>query len=413
MAFYGVAVSLVPVVMGLFCKGGGLAFSACLATGLAVGAAAVAGLLLAGYGLLSRRADTERTRDLVNWLTIAFSVAVPVGYMLIHRWMDRTRGLSLPLGRHAWLAWLPPVWAAGAVEALLGSRDPLSLRLAASSVAALLAAAAAWAAVGRIGLFRLVAPSSPPRRERAVPRAGRLAWLRPWFSTPASWGVFRLLLAYLRRDRGTQARILPQFGVSAAFLAVSALQDLGDPWAGEPSSFMTFFVACHAAMTCAWVPLLLRFSEQWEASWIFAAAPGATLADLSRGLQRATLLLLMAPCFAAVWLYFALRWGSGLHALLHALPPFLGSVALMDVALIWRRPVPLSCRYVKGEAGTRMAITFTLMGGFALLWVLQQSLAGSLALTGLLILAELAGLFAMDRILAERLSRRSVVLADL
>ncbi len=205
-----------------------------------------------------------------------------------------------------------------------------------------------------------------------------------------------------------------QFGMSLAFLIVSCFQkDLGDPWAGGKTSLMAFFVASHAAMTCAWVPLLLRFTEQWEAAWIFAVAPGATLADLTRGLQRATLLILMAPCFAVVWLYFALRWGSGAHALLHVLPPFLGAIALMDVALMWRKPIPLSCRYVKGEMGTRMAITFTLMSGFAVLWLLQQVLAGSLPLTGLLIGLELSAVFFMDWRMTATLSRSSVALADL
>ena len=179
------------------------------------------------------------------------------------------------------------------------------------------------------------------------------------------------------------------------------------------AGFWPFFVAIHPALTCAWIPLLLRFSEQWEAAWLFAVAPGATLSDMARGLHRATLILLMAPVFLATWLVFALAWRQPAHALLHVLPPFLGTIALMDLALIWRKPVALSCRYIKGEGGTRMALTFTLMFLFLGLGVVQSLCAGSLPLTGLLIGVLLTLVFALDWILVSVLSGRAIAVKDL
>lgn len=412
VAFYGTAVSLGPVALAV--RYGG-AFSALLAAAIALGTAAAGGILLSFYGFVLRRVSPERSRDLLNWAMILFSVAVPVLYMLLSRWMDRGQlTVTLPLERRPWMQALPPVWLAGGLEWLLGARDSRNALLAALSALVVLVAARSWMRLGQQGLFRLSAlPEGRPGAE-ARRNARGLRWLRPLFATPAEWGVFRLLLTYLRRDRGTRARLYPQFGMSIAFFLVAALQDgFADPWNGEGREGMAFLVALYPALTCAWVPLLLRFTEQWEAAWAFAVAPGATLADLSRALHRATLLLVVAPLFAMTWGFFLWQWGNGLHALLHVLPPFLGAVALMDVALIWRRPVPLSTRYVKGETGTRLALTFTLLLAFLVLGGVQQAAAGSLPLSLLLLAVELTAVFGLDWVLTETLTKRSVVLADL
>jgi hypothetical protein len=210
--------------------------------------------------------------------------------------------------------------------------------------------------------------------------------------------------------------------MALAFFLITVLQPHADPWAGgeaaqagpaDPVEWMIYLAVFYPAMTCAWIPLLLRFSEQWEAGWVFAVAPGASMADMARALQRAVLLAVVLPAWAGTWLFFALLWGSPAHALFHTLPAFLGSLILMDVALLWRKPIPLAARYVKGEAGTRMAISFTLMGAFAALGFLQRHLGGNLPQTALAAGGLLALAAALDRILGAALSRRPIVLADL
>ena len=417
--FYGVAVSLIPLGMAPLVPGGGFAFAAWLAAAVVLGTLAVAGLILALYGAVLRRLNLERARDLLNWLTILVSALVAATWLLTSRWMDRQglTHLTLSLDQRPWMAWLPPVWFAGAVEAALGARDHLTLALAAAAGSALLAGAAAWAGVARWGVLRLSAEAAPRRETEGVGERpsgpDRLAWLKPLVGTAAAWGGFRLLLTYMKRDRGTRARLYPQFAMSLAFFLICALQAHPDPWAGGKAGPMIFLAVFHPAMTCAWIPLLLRFSEQWEAGWVFAVAPGATMGDMARALQRAVLLTLILPSFAVTWAFFAVLWNSPAHALLHVLPAYLGTLALMDVALLWRKPVPLACRYVRGEAGTRMAITFTLMGAFTALGFLQDLLAGQPVLTWLMVGGLLLAAGILDRTLGAVLGRRAIVLADL
>lgn len=422
--FYGVAVSLIPLGMAPLVPGGGFAFAAWLAAAVVLGTLAVAGLILALYGAVLRRLNLERARDLLNWLTILVSALVAATWLLTSRWMDRqgVTHLTLSLDQRPWMAWLPPVWFAGVVEAALGARDRLTLALAASAGGALLAGAAAWAGVARRGVLRLsveAAPRNEPESEEGrVASSGpdRLAWLRPLVGSAPAWGGVRLLLTYMKRDRGTRARLYPQFAMSLAFFLICALQAHPDPWAGGKAGPMIFLAVFHPAMTCAWIPLLLRFSEQWEAGWVFAVAPGATMGDMARALQRAVLIALILPSFATTWAFFTVLWGSPWHALLHVLPAYLGALALMNVALLWRKPVPLACRYIKGEAGTRMAITFTLMalmGAFAALGFLQNLLTGQAALTWGLVCGLLLAVGVLDRLLGAVLGRRAIVLADL
>jgi hypothetical protein len=419
VGFYGLAVTLIPLGMAPLVPGGGPAFAAWLAVAVVLGVLALAGLILALYGAVLRRLNLERARDLLNWLTILVSALVAATWLFTSRWMDRQglTQLTLSLDQRPWMAWLPPVWFAGAVEAALGARDRLTLALAAAAGGTLLAGAAGWAWVARRGVLRLEGGAVPgsATEEGGILTSGRdrLAWLRPLVGAAAAWGGFRLLLTYMKRDRGTRARLYPQFAMSLAFFLICALQAHPDPWAGGKTGTLAFLAVFHPAMTCAWIPLLLRFSEQWEAGWVFAVAPGATMGDMARALQRAVLVAVILPSFAATWAFFAALWGFPGHALLHTLPAYLGTLALMDVALLWRKPVPLACRYIKGEAGTRMAITFTLMGAFTALGFLQDRLAGNASMTWLLVGGLLLAVLVLDRLLGAVLGRRAIVLADL
>ncbi len=422
VAFYAVAASTFPVFMGLTAPGGGLRLSVCLALLIPLGLLAWTGGVLALYGAVLRRMRLDRARDLLNWVTIAFSVLVPVVLMMARSWMER-RGtsVSLDVERHAWLAWLPPVWMGGLADRLLGADDPLTRTLAwrASIFLGAGILAGIWAlATGVLTLSeRSDGTGKGTAPESAVgarpPSPDRLAWMRVLLPSPASWGVFRLVLAYLARDRATKNRIYPQFGLSLACILVYAFRKGADPWAGGEADTWAFAAVYYPAMTCAWIPLLMRFSEQWEAGWIFAAAPGATLADLALALKRASVLLLLAPCFLITWGFFAIRWGSPFHALLHSLPPFLGTLALMDVALMWRKPIPFACRYMKGDTGTRMAVTFTVMGAFTALGFFQGLLVTTPGQAGLLIAFLALAAVGSERVLASRLASRGVVLADL
>ena len=421
VGFYGLAASSFPILMGFLVPDGGAAFVGLLALMVPAGLLAATGGVLALYGFVLGRMRLEKARDLLNWVTIVFSILVPVSVLLLRGWMDRSGlSISLDLERHAWMAWLPPMWLAGLVDFLLGARDPLTRHLAleASVLMCVGFLAGIWALAN--GVLKLsdrpgASASGPEVATADPPRPDRLAWMRPLLPTTASWGVYRMILAYMARDRGTKARLYPQFGASLAFLAVYAFRKGGDPWmvGGGNAGSWAFVAAYYPAVTCAWLPLLLRFSEQWEAGWTFAVAPGATLADLAAALKRATALALLLPSYLLVWLYFACRWGSPLHATLQVLPPALACLSLMDIALMWRKPIPFACRYMKGEAGTRMAITLTIMTLFTGLGFLQAAMAGNLAFTGWMIAGLFAATVVTDRLMAGYLSGRGVVLADL
>ncbi len=419
VGFYGLAVTLIPLGVAPLVRDGGIAFAACLAAAVVLGTLAVAGLVLGLYGAVLRRLNLEHAKNLLNWLTILITVLVTAIGMFTSVWMTRQgmRHLTLSLDLHPWMAWLPPVWLAGAADAARGARDPVTLMLTARAVGMLLAGAAAWAGVARLGVLRLSVEAVPKADGEAGPTAAsrpdRLAWLRPLMGPAAAWGGFRLLLTYMSRDRGTRARLYPQIAMALAFFLVCALLPHPDPWAGGKAAGWVFTAVFFPAMNCAWIPLLLRFSEQWEAGWVFAVAPGATMGDMARALQRAVLLAVILPSFAATWAFFTVLWGSPAHALLHVLPAYLGTLALMNVALLWRKPVPLACRYLKGEAGTRMAITFTLMGAFAILGFLQSALAGNPVMIGVLIGGLLLAALVLDRTLDAILGRRPIVLAGL
>jgi len=408
------AFNLVGFFAGAMTGDGSWLFPPIHAISTALEALFCAGVVVMGYQLCLRWFGREKLDGIMTTVQVLFAVAFVLGTQVAPQMMGRYHGrMELRAGAW-WINFLPPAWFGGFDDALAGSGGGGSWVLAALAVAA--TSAVLWLAFAKLaryyeaGLQTLgdtpsVKPSQKTRRRRfgALVNAPPLRW---WLRNPVSRASFLLTAAYLMRDRDVKLRIYP--GV-APMLAMPVIFVLRDP-TRSGGGFGTAFGAIYLGLIPLMALNLLQYSQQWQASDLFRAAPISGPAQLCHGARRAVLCFLTLPLL----LLFALvAWwitGEDRSQLLLFLP---GLIALPVYALVpslGGRGVPLSLP-IEEAKGAKRGLTMVAvmlvsmpMAGIAL-WAkrggwLQWFLAGEVILA--------AGIYAALRAHLARVRWRSL-----
>jgi hypothetical protein len=305
---------------------------------VASGAASAFAMLTtaAGVGLLGLPRTTARLQALTTTVkSLAFGLLV-LSVPFVFRLSD--------LGGHLangapWIWLVPPAWFVGLERALMGSRDPLTVSLAATAVVAL-GVAAASVAVLYTHLFRhferlvLRPPVLAPANERARrphPRPGAPAYL-----------AVRLFTERTMRRGGLYQGVL--IGLTACGCGVAANGLMGDNWT-EAALWAPFAVmfACGLGVRAS-----LALPTEHRANWVFRSTEDERMrADQLRAVNdlAAWWLALPPTVLTLPWLWAALRWQALVAA---AVVLVVGLVAVHAVLFDWRR-IPFTCSYLPGK----------------------------------------------------------------
>lgn len=306
-----VALSLAPAVIGSTMLGGGPRFGVAYLPIAVVACGWIAALAVLFYTAAIRLVGQEK---LTSWITYFHTVATVVlvlGYIFLPRALEGDP-TALTLGRGWWIFLVPPAWFAGAVElataGTVAGNASLALLALASTVAIAIGAANTISLDHSSKVAELAAAPAPTRpEERRETTRWRMSWLAAALCrTDVERAGFELMARYMQRDRRLRSRIYPAFGLPlAAYLygllshgpmSPFAPSDPDSPIAarellGFYSVFMTFFFT--STMTQ---------SEEWQASWIFYAAPIESRAGLLIGARKLVIGRFVVPFFAALGL---------------------------------------------------------------------------------------------------------------
>ena len=289
-------------------------------------------------------------RERLEGLMTTAQVLIAVGAMLSGQILPRIHLEQMARFSEAawWIVLLPPAWFAGIDDALAGSGAATSWLLAGLGVLATIVVV--WVAFGKLAqnyatglqtLNETVSRRSPKQAQRrwvkALVETPPLCW---WLRDPIERASFLLAAAYLLRDRDVKLRVYPGIAPMMILPFCFMLPAAGKGPAGS-SGFGISFAGGYLGL----IPLLgismLQYSQQWQASDIFRAAPIFGPGPICRGARRAILCLLTFPAVAAFALFAAVILPDKSHLLL-LLP---GVIALPIFALLANlggKGVPLS-----------------------------------------------------------------------
>ncbi|MFO1458556.1 MAG: hypothetical protein U1G08_04040 [Verrucomicrobiota bacterium] len=352
------ALNLATFVVGCFAPDSGWRFLPVHAVSVVLEALFCSGSVVLAYQLCLRWFGRERLEGLMTTAQVLLAVvAVAGGQVVPQLLMHQGRHVRLT-SDHFWMALLPPAWFAGFDDAMAGSGSVSSWAL---GVLALLSTGGVlWLAFARLssqygsGLMALAEAKTP------APQRGGRRWLHQlvqippvswWLRNPVERASFLLTAAYLLRDRDMKLRLYPALAPMVIMPVIFLMRDTGE----GGGAFGVAFAGSYLALLPLLSLELIEYSQHWQASDIFRAAPVSGPAPFCNGSRRAVLLLLTVPAILGATLITGVLTRDPARLVL-LLPGILALPVYAMIPCVRGRAVPL-CRPTEEAKSARRALT--------------------------------------------------------
>jgi len=366
------AFNLAGFLVGIWAQGGTWRFPFVHAMSTTMEALFCTGSVVLAYQLCLTCFGRERLEGLITTAQVIVSIAAVLAGQVVPRVLFQAGTMMRIQATSAWTWALPPAWFAGFDDALAGSGARPSWWLAAGAVVATVAVlGTAFGLLARSYQHGMQALNETISHRTAT--RPRRRWLDKLVNhPPLSWCLrdsvsrtaFVLTGAYLFRDRDVKLRVYPGIAPMLVLPIIMMLQTrtVGAlaKGGGGASSFMLAFGAGYLGLIPLLALGLLQYSQQWQASDLFRAAPLSGPAQLCRGARWAVLLFLTAPLL--VLFGGVLYWFVGPSRLfLLVLPGILALPIFSLVAQLRGAGVPLSRATEEAKSTGRGLIMIAVM----------------------------------------------------
>ena len=311
------------------------------------------GLMMMFVGYLTKLHSKERLRTIAQYAQLAFSILFPAIFILGSQFFSELL-LKKVLSFIKVFYFFPNGWFAGAVSLTLGNAHRQFLILTALAVASTVLLV--------IGPLRSIAKSYSKylaslleaRKTRNSQLRVKTSILARLFKRRETYTGADLVSAYLRRDRTTQLRFFPELGSLVIILII--LFKEGDFFLNWIGKSFTIWLALGASTLFFFIGLGLigpflgqiRYSEHWNATWLFRCAPLTATHALWRGAQATALVYIVFPytllLTAVATFFWPPFWGG-----FYLLP---GLIGLLCYVVFHPKPgsgLPLSQEYVQSK----------------------------------------------------------------
>jgi ABC-2 type transport system permease protein len=262
------------------------------------------------YLLILKLFDGEKLKDIINYVQIALSVFIAVGYQLIGRAFSFDQ-LKVAFTPGWWQSAVFPIWYGASFEWVMkggGSAALISL------------AVLAWV-VPLIALFVYV--KLMPAFERNLMKlseqqaVGRGYRLQAWSDRLArvvcrgreERAYFRFASKMMGSERDFKLKVYPTIGMSLVFpflIIVNVLRSEGLEAVSSSRLYLTIYMS---AILIPSVIMMLKYSGRYKGAWIFKAAPLQDLTPYYRGTLKAFAVRLLLPVYMLLCLAFILLFG--------------------------------------------------------------------------------------------------------
>ena len=388
---FGMAMAVVPAILGIWTRGGGALFPALFLPLSALQLLFVTSFFLMLYSVAVRFIDPERVKSIVFYVQLALNVSIFLGYQFVIQFTRQIAALGLD--RHpAWLYACPPAWFAAPMGMHYDElHASYAIQIAVGIAATIATLALCFRRLSVTYLERMQATAEAPASARGgAPARGSRAARLMMVRSPIERVGFDFVNAVLRNDRMARMRAYSTVAMMGALMIVYALREggLADPY-GPEIAFYTYMMQAMFLMMMAMLLLNIRHSQQAKAVWFLYVAPVRDYGLFHRGVKKAVFARIGVPLYALMFAAGCAYWPVA-HAALFTASGLIMAFAVMHAFSLMVYEVPFSRENVKGEQGVTMMVALLAMPVAGVLAVLQAFLARSIPLTA----AAMAGVLA-------------------
>lgn len=334
------------------------------------------------YTTLGAGGLLDQARGLLAWVQILGIMALFYGGQLMLRNADGS--VELFAARPPdWVRALPTAWLAELV-ARAGRASWSDVAPTLAAVTATCAGLVALAGLRIAGVWRRVSIGSLRAQGDVALEVGVGTTSSSAGTTNrAERAAYWLVRTMVRRDQELALRCWPAFGLALAAVVLGVATDqLADPYAAEgPVTVLSLSVYVLLAGAIPGLYQNLRFSRDFEASWLIRTAPLGDRSAWARGVRSALRRTFWAPALAVLATAIALTWRAPLDDVLFVLMCALvveGAARVSEVMILSGPPFDRSMARGSAASGVPVATAVT-TGSAAFVAGLQYAIGPHLA----------------------------------
>ena len=307
------------------------------------------------YLLLMKISSGEHFRDIILYFQIFMAAFAMGSYQLLPRLIefDSLKNFTFPI--QWWTYLVPPAWMAAPIDAAV-TGDLSSSKLVLSLLGLLVPVMSVVIVIRFLapGFSRSIArmeiagsSGDKDQKKRGERRNVTAFFSRLLTFNPAERAVFQLSWRLSSRDRKFKLKTYPTFGYMLIIAFVLTLIDEGTILQNLQALPSTQKYIIFLYIGCVLIPIVVlaqRFSDQYEAAWIYHALPFSRPGDILKGSLKAIIFKYGLSVFIPHVILVILVWGPQVidDIVLAFMNLIISSLVL---AFIGKSDLPFSRRY--------------------------------------------------------------------
>ena len=261
------------------------------------------------YLLILNFFDGERLKDIINYVQIALSIAITVGYQMIGRSFYVIR-LHIVFHTAWWQAAVPPFWFGSTFEWIMrGHASPLLILFSTLALIVPIISFAAYIQLMPAFERKLQKLSSNEARGGMRKRAWLQAVSRIICRSNEERAFFGFASVMMAREREFKLRVYPSLGFAMVFPFIFIFNSAWSNGLKDLASSRWYLSIYLSALMIPSVVMTLKYSAQYKAAWVYRTAPVQSIAAIFKGTIKAFLARLFLPIYLVESIVFVATFG--------------------------------------------------------------------------------------------------------
>ncbi|HAQ06823.1 MAG TPA: hypothetical protein DCR24_04575 [Bacillus bacterium] len=309
MLYITLAITLIPLIVSLFTQG--IFFTLLMIGSLVLLDIFIIALTAMLYLFILRYFDGEKLKDIINYVQIALSVAIMIGYQVVARSFEFVN-LKYQIDFAWWQLFLSPMWYGGLFELLMADKYKIGHIL--------LAVLAILGPVVSIILYLKLIPEfesnlqklSSQTSMKKSRRPSRLFSAMPFLISKEEMPFFRFAGIMMKNERDFKLKVYPSLGFALVVPFVFLFNSYSVSSFEEMTAGRSYLTIYSSLMVIPAAVVMLAHSGSYKGAWIYQAAPVISHSTLNKATLKAFIIRLFLPLYSFLTVIFLMIFGMGI-----------------------------------------------------------------------------------------------------
>ncbi|MHB1682237.1 MAG: hypothetical protein ACYCYO_05330 [Bacilli bacterium] len=261
------------------------------------------------YLLILNFFDGELLKDIINYVQIALSITITVGYQMVARSFSVIQ-LHIVFHTAWWQLAVPPFWFGSTFEWIMrGHVSPLLILLSTLAIIVPIISFAVYIQLMPAFERKLHKLSANSAGGGMKKRSLVHAMSRIIYANNEERAFFRFASVMMAREREFKLKVYPALGFAMVFPFIFIFNPAWSNGLKDLASSRGYLSIYLSALMIPSVVMMLKYSAQYKAAWVYKTAPVQNVAAIFKGTIKAFLMRLFLPIYLVESVIFVAIFG--------------------------------------------------------------------------------------------------------